>query len=104
MGTYIEANADIPLVRMMMARATDPPTSHEAARRVPTFRGDHKARIMEALSQGPAGQTEIASRTGLSVAAVSKRMKDLRVDGHVEACGRCRGGAETLYRRAMDGR
>jgi DNA-binding IclR family transcriptional regulator len=57
--------------------------------------------ILDALAAGPAGQSEIASRTGLTVAAVSKRLSGLRNDAHIERCGECRsatGGREAMYR------
>lgn len=84
------------------SRRTDPPTSHDAAARVPAFRGRHHVAILEALSRGPAGQSEIAARTGLTIAQVSKRLGELRRDGAIERDGECRsasGGREAMYRR-----
>lgn len=72
--TQLDAIHDLPL--FAAARSTDPPTSQAAAARAPV-RG-HCRLILEALAAGPAGQTEIAKRTGLTVAAVSKRLPDLR--------------------------
>lgn len=83
------------------ARRTDPPTSHAAAARVPAFRGGHHAAILEALAAGPAGQSEIAVRTGLTVAQVSKRLGELRRDGVIERDGEttsASGGREASYR------
>ncbi|MBU6222674.1 MAG: winged helix-turn-helix domain-containing protein [Planctomycetes bacterium] len=105
MGTFVEADADLPLVRL--CRRNDPPTSHEAAARARTFKGEHRLRILEALADGPAGQSEISRRTGLSIAAVSKRLSEMRRDGDIERCGECRsasGGREGAYRRATHGR
>jgi hypothetical protein len=76
--------ADMPL--FAAARRTDPPTSHRAAKRAPV-RG-HKARVLEALRAGPAGQTEIGRRTGLLPHQVNKRLADLYEDGDAEPTGR----------------
>jgi DNA-binding MarR family transcriptional regulator len=81
-----------------LARRTDPATSHDAAANVPAFRGQHHKRILEALAAGPAGQTEIAMRTGLTVAAVSKRLGELRRAGQIERTGREVAGRESEYR------
>lgn len=84
-----------------LARATDPETSHEAGKRSRSFAGDHRSRILAALAAGPAGQSEIAVRTGLTVAQVSKRLGELRRDGAIERDGECRsasGGREARYR------
>lgn len=80
-------------------RRDDPPTSQAAAARAVTFRGEHARRIVEALESGPAGQTEIARRAGLTVAQVSKRLKELREGGAIERTGRVVAGGECEYRR-----
>lgn len=98
MSTFIEQNADLPL--MALCRRTDPQTSKVAAIRTRSFARGHRAAIVEALASGPAGQTEIARRTGLTVAAVSKRLKKLRDDGLIERTGREVGSGESEYRRA----
>jgi CRP-like cAMP-binding protein len=82
--TTTEAIEALPL--FAAARRSDPATSHAAARRAPV-RG-HCLLVLEALRAGPAGQTEIARRCGLTVAAVSKRLPELRRDGLVEKTGR----------------
>jgi predicted Rossmann fold nucleotide-binding protein DprA/Smf involved in DNA uptake len=82
------------------ARRSDPPTSHAAARRAPV-RG-HCRLILDSFGQGPAGQTEIARRTGLTVAAVSKRLPELRRAGLVEATGREVAAGEAEYRAMME--
>ena len=82
------------------ARRTDPPTSHAAAKLAPV--SEHGRRILEALAAGPAGQSGIAERTGLTVAQVSKRLCELRRGGLVERDGETRsasGGREARYRR-----
>lgn len=83
-----------------LARPTDPPTSHEAAARVPNFLRGHFLKIVNALAGGPAGQTEIARRAGLTVQQVSRRLKKLRQEGAIERTGRVVGGGESEYRRA----
>jgi predicted Rossmann fold nucleotide-binding protein DprA/Smf involved in DNA uptake len=83
------------------ARRTDPLTSHAAAARLPAFKGQHATAILEALAAGPAGQSGIAERTGLTVAQVSKRLCELRRGGLVERDGEARsasGGREARYR------
>ena len=78
------------------ARKTDPATSHAAAKRAPV--AGHCRLILESIGQGPAGQTEIARRAGLTVAAVSKRLPDLRRAGLIERTGREVEGGESEYR------
>ena len=80
------------------ARRTDPPASAAAAARATAFKGDHARRILEALAAGPAGQTEISKRTGLTVAQVSKRLHELRKVGAIERTGREVAGGENEYR------
>lgn len=93
--TSLDAIHSLPL--FAAARSSDPATSHAAARRAPV-RG-HCKLILEALAAGPAGQTEIAKRTGLTVAAVSKRLPELRRAGLVERTGREVAAGEEEYRR-----
>lgn len=97
MGTFIEADADLPLVAL--CRKKDPPTSRSAAIRSRSVSSGHRAAIVEALAAGPAGQTEIARRAGLTVAAVSKRLHELRKAGAIERTGREVEGGESEYRR-----
>lgn len=92
----------LPLFAVPAARCTDPGTSHEAAARAKTFAGEHARRILDALAGGPAGQSEIAKRTGMTVAAVSKRLGELRRAGAIERDGdavSASGGREARYRR-----
>lgn len=96
MGTHIEADADLPLMRL--CRRQDPPTSKAAAIRTRSFASGHRAAILKALEAGPAGQTEIARRAGLTVAAVSKRLPDMRRDGLIERTGREVAKGEYEYR------
>lgn len=99
-----EKLAASPLFGAALARRTDPPPSHEAGRRAKSFRGEHHLRILAAIEDGPAGQTELARRTGMTVAAVSKRLHELRKAGAIERTGREVEGGESEYRRATDGR
>lgn len=119
MGTFIEKNADLPLFRdtwtgspppgteriqftSTLARPSDPPTSHEAARRSRSFASGHRLLILQALESWPAGQTEIARRTGLTVAAVSRRLGELARGGLIVRDGdaiSASGGREASYRR-----
>lgn len=95
MQTRLEAIESLPV--FAQARRSDPPPSHEAARRAPV-RG-HRLRVLQALAAGPAGQTQLAARTGLTVAAVSKRLPELRRKGLVERTGREVEAGEDEYRR-----
>ena len=100
MGTFVERDADLPLVRL--CRRTDPATSCEAAAKTPEFSGDHRERILAALEAGPAGQSELSRRTGLTVAQVSKRLKELRDSGRIVRDGdavSASGGREARWRR-----
>lgn len=102
MGTFIDQQCDLPLFASPKARATDPPQSHAAARRSESFASQHRRLIVQALAAGPAGQTGIARRSGLTVAQVSKRLKELRDAGDIERCGDAvsgSGGREAAYRR-----
>ena len=96
--TRLQAIESMPL--FAAARRTDPATSRAAAAKVPEFMGDHARRILDSFGQGPAGQTEIARRTGLTVAQVSKRLPELRRGGAIERTGREVAGGEDEYRRA----
>lgn len=83
--------AELPL--FAAARRSDPPTSHQAAKRAPV-RG-HCRKVLEALAAGPAGQTEIGRRCGLLPHQVNKRLADLYKVGLVELTGRkVEGGSE----------
>jgi predicted transcriptional regulator len=94
----MEAMESLPI--FSAARRDDPSTSHKAAAAVPAIRGDHARRILEALTAGPAGQTEIAERSGLTVAQVSKRIHELRKVGAIERTGREVARGEDEYRMA----
>ena len=96
--TSMEAIEELPI--FAAARRDDPATSKAAASRLPKIRGDHARRILEALAAGPAGQTEIAERSGLTVAQVSKRIHELRKVGSIERTGREVARGEDEYRRS----
>jgi predicted ArsR family transcriptional regulator len=69
-------------------RRTDPATSQAAAASVKTFAGEHQAKILEALSIGPAGASGIAVRCGLSGHQVNKRLGELAKAGRIVETGR----------------
>ena len=96
--TSMEAIEALPL--FSAARRDDPATSKAAAARSEEFKGDHAKRIVEALAAGPAGQTVIAERSGLTVAQVSKRIHELRKVGAIERTGREVARGEDEYRMA----
>lgn len=93
-----------PLFCQPTARASDPPTSHAAAKRAESTAGGHRDAIVAALQTGPAGQTEIARRSGLTVAQVSRRLKELRDGGRIERTGREVAAGECEYRNASASR
>lgn len=103
-GPLFELAASINSRHNVAARTSDPATSHKAAARATTFRGDHARRIVAALELGPAGQTEIAARAGMTVAQVSKRLKELREAGAIERTGREVAGRESEYRLIFETR
>jgi len=70
------------------ARRTDPPTSHAAAEQAGGLATRHRRQILAALLEGPAGQTEIAKRTGLIPHQVGKRLCEMQRDGLIEVTGR----------------
>lgn len=96
------AVAELPL--FAAARRTDPPTSKIAGERAGGLVADHHRRILEALTLGPAGKTEIGLRCGLTEQQVARRMHELRRAGLVERTGRQARSAsdrpEDEYRRA----
>ena len=93
---YSTAEKALPLFKAA-ARASDPPTSHEAAKRAPV--AGHCRLVLEALRAGPAGQTEIAKRVGLLPHEVNKRLADLKTKGLAEPTGRrANGGTEREWR------
>ncbi len=63
----------------LLARRTDPHTSHDAAAKVDSFRASHEARIYAALYDNPDGLTyrEIAAITKLEPVAVARRLRGL---------------------------
>jgi hypothetical protein len=100
MSDYYSQTIDYgPLFAPPRARSTDPATSHAAARRAYGIACGHREAIIVALKLGPAGQTEIARRAGMTVAAVSKRLGELRRAGQIERTGREVAGGESEYRR-----
>lgn len=84
MGTFVETDADLPLVRL--CRKDGPETSRQAAKAAPIR--CHRQRILAALRFGPAGQSEIGARCGLLPHQVNKRLTDLERDGLVQLTGR----------------
>jgi hypothetical protein len=68
-------------------RRTDPVTSKAAAADAKTFRGEHHAAILEALSQGPAGASGIAARCGLGPHQIGKRLHELAKCGRIAETG-----------------
>ena len=96
---YITPPIEEALPLFAAARATDPQTSHDAAKRAPV--AGHCRLVLEALAAGPAGQTELARRCGLLPHEVNKRLADLHKAGLVVLTGRkANGGREREWRAA----
>jgi hypothetical protein len=94
---YITPPIEEALPLFAAARASDPPTSHEAAKRAPV--AGHCRLVLEALAVGPAGQTEIARRCGLLPHEVNKRLADLHKAGLAALTGRkANGGREREWK------
>jgi len=70
-------------VRPPLARASDPPTSHEAAAGAARFASGHHRQILDALVDGPASKTQLARRTGIDGVAVARRISELLDHGKV---------------------
>ncbi len=95
---YITPPIEEALPLFAAARASDPPTSHEAAKRAPLV--GHCRLVLDALAAGPAGQTEIARRCGLLPHEVNKRLSDLKRHRLAEPTGRrANGGTEREWTR-----
>ena len=99
---YITPPIEEALPLFAAARATDPQTSHEAAKRAPV--AGHCRLVLEALAAGPAGQTELARRCGLLPHEVNKRLADLHKAGLVVLTGRKANGGREREWRAAHGR
>lgn len=79
------------------ARASDPETSREAARKAATFANNHRDRIHAALDT-PGTIFDIAKRTGLDHVAVARRMAEMQRMGLVERTGVTRDGGKEWRR------
>lgn len=74
-----------------LARASDPITSHEAARRVREFAKGHALIILECLrTHGDLTVDEIAKRTTLLAHQINKRTKELQDAGLIITTGETR--------------
>lgn len=96
------AGDDSGLPLFASARASDPKTSHAAARAVtPKMKTEHERLILVALKYGPAGKTRIAHFCGLTDQQVIRRMATLEREGLVVRTGRevlsASGRAETEW-------
>lgn len=86
---YRPAPDDSGLPLFAAARASDPPTSHAAARAfTPRAKNEHEGLILVALECGPAGKTRISELCGLTDQQVIRRMRALVRDGLVVPTGR----------------
>ena len=80
-------------IQPVRARKSDPVTSHTAARNADRFANGHKARIMEALKEGPRSAKGLSAMTGLTVVQIDRRLPELERAGFAEPVtyddGRC---------------
>ena len=83
---YPEPEAVLDL--FVACRTTDPATSREAGDQARRFVTGHARKVLLALEQGPAGQTELAERCQMLPHQVNKRLADLRRAGLAEPTGR----------------
>lgn len=79
------------------ARATDPHTSKEAARKAATFANNHRDRIHAALAD-PMTPREIAQASGIDYIAVQRRLKEMQAMGLIEETGIKREGCREWRR------
>jgi len=101
MSDYYPDIADV----LPLFRKTDPPTSKAAAVESRGARTGQAAAVLEALRQGPAGQTEIGQRCGLLPHQANKRLADLKRLGLAEPTGELvtnAGGYQEREWRAKD--
>lgn len=70
------------------ARASDPVTSHQAAAEAVDLAEEHRAKILDALVQGPAGASTIAARCGLIPHQIGRRLSELERAGRIVLTGR----------------
>ena len=73
-----------------LARLTDPPTSHAAARMARRLVADHSSRILYALKHGGPGTCyDVARRCiGMDHVAAARRLGELRDAGDIRDTGR----------------
>lgn len=73
-------------------RASDPDTSHMAARMTEPTAGTHRGRCLRLLQEHPEGLTDfdLARLTGLQQTSIGKRRGELRDAGMVQDSGRRR--------------
>ena len=77
----------------MLARNSDPQTSHKAAKQVSVFANNHHRKIYEALQTMKDGTFyEIAERSGLEPASVWRRLNEMEKDGLIQTTGEERKG------------
>lgn len=74
-----------------LARRSDPPTSHEAARRVREFASGHASTILDCVeAHGPMTVDEVAKHTPLLAHQINKRLPELQRAGLVAPTGETR--------------
>lgn len=87
----------------LLARRTDPVTSHQAAQRVREFASGHAATVLECLRKyGPCTVDEIAKHTPLLAQQTNKRLPELQRAGLVKPTGEIRLSASGRPERVWD--
>jgi hypothetical protein len=80
-----------PRTARRLARATDPATSHKAAKKVKEFSRTHEQRILGVFkTYGEMTYTEIAMVTGLEPHAVARRLRAMADDKRIMDTGMAR--------------
>jgi predicted Rossmann fold nucleotide-binding protein DprA/Smf involved in DNA uptake len=72
----------------VLARSSDPATSHAAAAQAGGLATRHQRQILAALLDGPAGASGIAARCGLLPHQIGKRINELAKAGRIVETGR----------------
>ena len=80
MSRYVAQLRGLP----MFARATDPATSHDAARSMVKGAAVNRAKIVKALKRGPRTADQLEQDIGWRATTAGRRLKELVTAGQVE--------------------